>query len=284
MIGRIYFLIFFLLTNYLSSFSQDIILTRRDTILGNVISVDSATVRYFDIRYPKGPEMVILKEEISEIIYWNGSIDYINSDPVVRLENKKVLLKEHILKIEFFSPIAHNITFGYESFLGNNISGEVKLGIIGPGVKKEDEPAHGFLIKGGIKFYSLSNYSNEGMPQISQLHGSYVKAEIIFNSYSKKKDVRIYDPTNYYIYYTSKEDFRFYNLGLDFIFGRQVILRNNLTFEYYFGMGLGTNNAWNKNISTNEVDADFDSPVYSHRYLWTTALFVTGGITLGYSF
>jgi hypothetical protein len=268
-----------------STSAQDTIRTNKDTLLGKVVEIGIDAVKYFDAKNQTGPLIVISKDDVLEIRYENGSRFLIKQDPYDVNKIVNVRKKNRSIKFEFLSPMTNDIAFAYESMIsvGKNI--EFKIGIIGPGFAETDgEKGKGVFVKGGMKFLTSPQYYTAGMKYLHGLHGTYIKPEIIFNSYTRNKPV--YSSAFNGQYWTTSAEMReisYTNLCLDIVVGKQFILGNILTFEYYFGVGFGMR-ASNYDDITNFTDYENDSEFYSYSHLYlgnNIPMIITAGITLG---
>lgn len=272
--------IFFLLL-FFSAFTalraQDYIRTKTDTIKSKVLEIGIDEIKYRNFNNPDGPVIVIPKTSVIEITYENGSKYFLAPDPYDVNKEVEVRGKTHAIKFEFFSPLTNDIAFGFEKMLkvGTNI--EFKVAIIGPGTRPNNENASGFFFKGGVKFLKTPSYVMNGMKYSHGLAGAYIKPEFIFNNYSTDSYYTNYT-TGYY--QTTKARINYTNLCLDICFGKQYILGNIITLDYYVGFGYGLK------ISNRDSNSIYDDGnagyAYSHEYFGsTTPLILTGGLTIG---
>ncbi len=275
----------FFIFSFSYSFSQDTIRTKNDTLIGKVLEIGIDVIRYNDISNINGPVISILKSDVVEIRYENGSKFLIKPDPYEVNKAVEVRKKSHAIKFEFLSPVTNDIAFGYESMIkvGKNL--EIKLGVIGPGTQPNEEKASGMFFKGGIKFLTSPTYYIQGIKYAHSLHGTYIKPEIIVNSYTKSKSINnpIYNG-NYYVSNVTSEKIRYTNLCFNIVFGKQFLLGNILTFDYYFGIGYGFRDS---NFNSDNLIEYYDNEnySYSHSYIGDDSpLIVTGGLTLGVLF
>jgi hypothetical protein len=268
--------------------AQDIIRTKTDTIQAKVIEIGIDEIKYREYSYPTGPVIVIEKNKVVEITFENGSKYLITPDPYDVSKEVEVRNKSRAIKFELFAPLTNDIVFGYETMIKVGTNLEFKVGIIGPGTAPNTENASGFFLKGGVKFLTSPTYLQNGVKYVHQLKGAYIKPEIIFNSYTA--DRSYYSSTSYngsYLSYntTITERTTINNLCFNINFGKQLLLGNIMTFDYYVGVGYGmrfTNHKTNTLYDYSDSEGNYE---YSHLYFGKDfPLILTGGITMGVLF
>lgn len=139
------------------------------------------------------------------------------------------LTKKSVIKMEFFSPLTGNTTFGYERYLKNFTSIEAKIGIIGLG-KKIDEPYrdNGILIKVGPKFKLKPSYATEGTFGTHLLRGSYIRPELALSIFGHEE------------FDGSSESITAAAILINY--GKQVILGKIMSLDWHVGLGYGFSN------------------------------------------
>tara|TARA_R110002096_G_scaffold222759_1_gene411599 strand:+ start:280 stop:879 length:600 start_codon:yes stop_codon:yes gene_type:complete len=139
------------------------------------------------------------------------------------------LTKKSVIKMEFFSPLTGNTTFGYERYLKNFTSIEFKIGIIGLG-KKIDEPYrdNGVFVKVGPKFKLKPSYATEGTFGTHLLRGSYIRPELALSIFGHEDFDR------------SSESITAAALLINY--GNQYILGKVMSLDWHVGLGYGFSN------------------------------------------
>jgi hypothetical protein len=269
------YIILFFLTLSFTSFAQDTIRTKKDTIAGKVVEIGLEEIKYKDFQNLDGPIIVIEKSKVIEITYENGTKFFNRPDPYEVNKEIEVRGKTHAIKFELFSPVTGDIAFGYESMISVGKNLEVKLGIIGPGTKNGYNSS-GVFVKGGIKFLTSPQYVQNGLKYVHPLKGRYIKPELILNTYSEDRE---YYNNNYNYYSTSIEKVHFTNIAFNIIFGTQHILGNAMTVDYYVGIGYGFRIS--DKTSSNSNETIYREYAFSHSYLGTSAMMISGGFTIG---
>lgn len=260
--------------------AQDVIRTKHDTISAKVLEIGIDEIKYRNYSNLDGPIIVIPKNDVVEITYENGSKFFIAPDPYDVNKEVQVRNKKRSIKFEFFSPLTNDIAFGYETMMkvGQNL--EIKVAVIGPGTAKNVNNASGFFFKGGVKFLTSPTYIQNGVKYSHGLKGGYIKPELIFSSYSDRYDYTNY--TNYPPYYTNESiNITHTNIGFDIVFGKQHLLGNIMTLDYYFGVGYALQYS-SRNSIYPYLDGYNDTYSYSHLYLGKEfPMILTAGLTLG---
>jgi hypothetical protein len=272
--------IFFLLLS-LSVEAQDFIRTKKDTIQAKVLEIGLDEIKYKDFNNLEGPVIVIAKTDVLEITYENGIKTRISPDPYDVNQEVTIRHKTHSIKFEFFSPLTNDIAFGYESMLKVGTNLEVKIAVIGPGLAQNNENASGFFFKGGVKFLKRPTFIQNGVKYSHGLNGAYIKPELIFNTFSA--DRNYYSGYPYYVY--QKANVSFTNICMDICFGKQYILGDSFTLDYYVGVGYGLHMSSYKSQSIYNYTDDGEDYQYSHLYFGKNFPFIlTGGMTIGVLF
>ncbi len=259
--------------------AQDTIRTKNDTIIAKVVEIGLEEIKYKDFSNLEGPVIVIEKNKVREITYQNGTKYFLKNDPYDVNKEIEVRGKTHSIKFELFSPATNDLVFGYESMIqvGKNL--EFKLGVIGIGNNKDSRNPSGVFVKGGLKFLTSPQYIMNGLKYVHPLKGRYIKPELIFNSFSEDRFYYI----NTYPYTTSIKKVQETNIAFAVNFGTQHILGNVMTIDYYVGVGYGFRiTEAEETINGVTVYSDSDSDyAYSHLYLGTSSIILTGGFTIG---
>ncbi len=272
--NQIYLLIVCLFFSLLAN-SQDIIRTKKDTILSKVVEIGIEEIKYRNFNNLDGPIFVLPKTDVIEITYENGTKTLLKPDSYdVTTAATSMRNKTHAVKYEFLSPLGGDLVFGYETMLKVGTNLEFKIGLIGVGFGENAENASGVFFKGGVKFLTRPSYVQRGIKYSHGLAGFYIKPEVIFNTYKKKEvnsGVTKANITNY---------------ALDIVFGKQYILGNSVTMDFYFGIGYGIRSTSYDTNSINNSDFENEgSYEYSHIFGGKDSpLVTTGGFTIGVLF
>ncbi len=138
-------------------------------------------------------------------------------------------MKRKAIKFELFSPLTGNTTFGYETYLKNFTSLEFKIGIIGAGVQNYNSVKEkGAFITAGPKFKLKPDYAVDGMYGTHLLRGGYIRPELTVGSFKVTRDEVIG---------AEKDNSTFVSLTINY--GKQYILGESFSLDWYFGLGYG---------------------------------------------
>ncbi|WP_420317893.1 hypothetical protein [Ekhidna sp.] len=163
--------------------------------------------------------------------------------------------KKKAIKIEFFSPLTGNTTFGYESYIKDWLSWEAKIGVIGMSLGSASEfHQSGILIKGGPKFKLNPDFVTDGMKGAHLLGGKYIKPEIVFSQYTE--DVDEYFGNSFE---TQRKSFT--SVAFLINYGRQYILANVMTVDYHIGIGYGYDSSKDGKYNYSHSNGGTDFPI-----------------------
>jgi len=144
------------------------------------------------------------------------------------------VIKNRILKVDFFSPLTGNLTFGYEQPLVNSVTFTGELGIIGASLIDLANNEAGIFLKGGPRFYFSPDYLMDGMKRYNDFQGAYFNPEIIYSGFGF--DYLSYNQTTNQ---TTNSRGTNHSVALMLQFGKQWVLAKTLSIDLYGGMGYG---------------------------------------------
>jgi len=191
-----------------------------------------------------------MKKLINTIIMLTLCLSAIGQQVDTDYENQK----KHAIKMEFFSPLTGNTTVGYESYIKEWISWEVKLGAIGIGTDNDNTNPAGFFFKGGPKLKLNPDFVTGDLRSSHLLSGKYIRPEIIFAQYSE--DVETVDGNDIVI---ERESFT--SASFLITYGRQYVLANIMTLDYHIGLGYGFDSSNNGKYNFSHSNGDSSFPV-----------------------
>ena len=162
--------------------------------------------------------------------------------------------KKKAIKMEFFSPLTGNTTFGYESYIKDWLSWEMKVGAIGLGVDNADTNPSGVLFKIGPKFKLNPDFITPDLQGSHLLSGKYIRPEIVFAHYQEDDE---------FVDFTSDERTRetFTSVGFLINYGRQYILANIMTLDYHIGLGYAWDSDGNGRYNYGHSNGGSDFPI-----------------------
>lgn len=288
-------IILFLFVGILNLSAQDIIYKKsHEEIKAKVteIGLDEIKYKMFDLQ--DGPDIVISKNDIWKIKFNNGEEMIITNDAYDASPDVEIRNKIHAVKFEFFSPLTDDIAFGYEQMIKVGMNFEGKIGIIGVGTNPDAPETSGAFVKAGVKFKKHSDIVIRGMKYAHALSGAYIKPEIIFSHFVRKNYTTSYSTYSGYPNYTSNyivntQDVKVTHIAAEIVFGKQFILGQTLTLDYYVGIGYGYMTTNLHSSATNIYDTeDEQSPFYyGYGHMFTgkkTPFSFSSGLTLGVLF
>jgi hypothetical protein len=268
------------------NFAQDTLVRKSNNgiIVCKVVEIGLSEIKYKDWNNLNGPDIVISKSDLIRIKFQNGTKMIIAPDDLSLELDSNVVARTNDIKFHFFAPLANYLCFGYETTLRHRTDLEVNLGIIGVGNHSgysTGENIYGGFLQVGSKFYLGEDFYVHGQKRVHPLKGKYFKVELSFVTYTHSQP---YSSYNYYNSTTTSgtDKINVTAAAINLIYGRQYLLGDRFTFEYFIGAGFGGQSAKD---NTNQHDlADYYN-CYAYEYLSSSIpLTITGGITLGYIF
>jgi hypothetical protein len=214
-------------------------------------------VNEFEIRYRManaldGPVFVIDKYSIRKYTLANGYSEVIMLDELsLENEHKEIIGNREVIKINPFSVAFNHISLGYEKVIKVGMNLDVQAGYVNSTMTNPDYASLGMntrayhvgaYIKPGIKFFLGQDFSVKGLKYAHPLKGRYVKLDLAV-SYLNFQDVKAimsnYNGQYPYVatYTVISTDINTVSYGGFLNYGRQFILGNLFTLEYYFGAG-----------------------------------------------
>lgn len=249
--------------------AQDIIVrTNNDSIKVKVLEIGTDKIKFRRYGIKNGPPLEIYKNHVKEIIFENGTHVTILYDLKAVSPDLSIKEKKHGIKVDFIAPILNHITIGYEQMLKPGMNIEIKAAYIGPRISTAIKPSVGYFVKGGVKFVWLTEEISKGLRHFPPLQGSYFKPELIFSQYTTESENGDIDFTNY---------------GVNILFGRQYLIDNFLTLDYFGGVGFALQySSYKPVLPKDESDVDFNY-AFSHLYFGKNLpLILGGGLTIGF--
>jgi len=264
--------------------AQDIIYKKDKTQLeAKVLEIGLDAIRYLPYEANDAPVIALDIEEVWKIKFANGSEWVHSPDPYDVSSAVEVRDHKRAFKYEFFSPLFGKIAFGYEQMVHVGMNLEFKVGIIGPSIGTNSTGGNpgGAFFKGGVKFLFGSEFTSRGVKRVHGLVGKYFKPEIIFSSFEKNYQFR--SATGPYI--TSTERVLTTNYGINLVFGKQSILGNAVTVDWYCGAGYGWQSFGintSQKVIQNDGEGDYESYCFSHLYGGPNfPMIFTAGLAIG---
>lgn len=271
------------------------------TIKNKKIPCKIYEINEFEIKYrlagvADGPLYVIDKTTVRKYTLANGYTELLLPDEMsLENEHREILGNRQVIKIHPFSFATNHISFAYEKVIKVGMNLDVEAGYINSGFTNNNwfgsngnynVFASGAYIKPGVKFFLGQDFAVRGLKYAHPLKGRYFKVDLAV-SYINLRDVTVYIYNNSYPYTTVpvKSDVGSVAYGAFINYGRQFILGNLFTFDYYFGIGAtGQSNSYSNSAIKSNYGFDARNLYYYGGFYRTPNIGIsfTGGIRLGY--
>ena len=214
-----------------NAFSQDkIIKNTSDTIFCKITEIGSTEIKYKLPGYPQDLIFGIDVEKVRKVIFDNGMEKTFYAEmnnPENYVNNNK-----QAIKVNFLSPLYGVFSVGYEKSIKPGRSMEFEVGYIYGPSGIDDQ---GVILRAGYKFMRTPDFYMNRMKYSHILKGSYIKPEIIFNSFNTE----VYNYSSSY-YHTNRENAT--SVSFMLTAGKQVVYDNAFLIDWYFGVGYGFSN------------------------------------------
>lgn len=208
----------------------------------------------------QSPIIAVEKRDVRRIVFSNGETIEFNEDPLaLETIQQQAAGKNRAIKFDFFAPLFNKFVFGYEHMLKPGTNLEHKIGFIGVGTNTSMPRASGAFVKTGIKLWSGKDYYHRGMRMSHPLRGSYVRPELIIGYFKQQEEIDNFPAP------TQKITTNYTNVAVNICFGKQILLGDWMTLDYYVGVGYGwqSGDADQPDPYGND-SAEYESYAYSH--------------------
>ncbi len=310
------------------AFSQsDTLYTKKQQkIACKITEIGELDIRYTLADNPGGPVYVINRVNVLKYQLANGYTELIIPDEMsIENEHSAIIKNRRAIKIQPFSFANNQVSLAYEKVIKVGMNLDVELGYINNSINKTPiinsntnaltynnyyyygiQPGYypsqpqnifytGGYVKPGVKFFLGQDYSIKGMKYAHPLKGRYIKLDLAF-SYLNFQNVKRFEysySNGVGQYLTKSTNISSFAFGGFVNYGRQFILGNILTFEYYVGVGYtGQSNSYSNadflvtNSSYNygriEDAAQRISNYHGFQRLVNSGLSATAGFRIGY--
>jgi len=251
-------------------------------------------INEFDIKYKRpenidGPLYVINKTTVVKYTLSNGFTELLLPDELsIENEHQEILQKRSVIKIHPFSFVNNQISLAYERVIKVGMNLDIEAGYSNSGINdhglfgtiSNEAFNTGFYIKPGVKFFVGQDYSVRGLKYAHPLKGRYIRLDLAF-SYLNYQNI-LFGYKNSSPLYTNMNTVAF---GGFVNYGRQFILGNLFTLDYYIGIGFtGQAQAFSNPAHTSSSYYDGSNVSNYHGFLRTpgVGLSYTLGFRLGY--
>lgn len=229
-----------------SAFSQadTIYIKNKQKIACKIIEINPEDIKYKRAELPDGPIYVVEKTTIWKYCLSNGVCETILPDELsLENEHAEILNLRTVYKIHPFSMVNRHISFAYEKVLRVGTNLDIEVGYVNSNIQQStlngiSRAFHsGGYLKPGMKFFLGQDFNVKGLKYAHPLKGRYIKLDFALaylNFQDLQKSVYTYSTrTTHFV----TSDMNIFAYGGFVNYGRQFILGNFLTLEYYVGAG-----------------------------------------------
>lgn len=279
--------------------SDTLFLQKNKKIACKISEINEQEIKYKLASALDGPIYTVNKTSVTKYCLSNGFCELLVPDELsLENEHKEILGNRQVIKIHPFSFAGNHLSFAYERVIKVGMNLDVELGYINSGINKASgifgsmgaDNVNGFYLKPGVKFFLGQDFSVKGLKYAHPLKGRYIKLDLVVANiaYNKVAQRVFYGPNNpIAVNYT---DVRTTALGGFVNYGRQFILGNILTLDYYVGVGFTGGTFNSKATITNSQysnyyqisESNYTSNYYSFLRSPQNGLSATAGFRIGY--
>lgn len=248
------FLFFLLFVNISSYYSQlDTLYCGKKKIICKLVEIGDSELKYKKAEALDGPVFVIDKIKIQKYTLGSGYSELIVPDELsLENEHKEILGNREVIKVSPFSLAYNCISIGYEKVIKVGTNLDVEFGYMNNSMTSNksfndygarsdigNSFSYGFYIKPGVKFFLGQDFSIKGLKYAHPLKGRFVKLELAVSYLNIQDIIRLRSGNSYFGIPDEKvsTDINSTAIGAFVSFGRQFILGNVLTLDYYLGLG-----------------------------------------------
>ncbi|MBA2610864.1 MAG: hypothetical protein H0U95_02765 [Bacteroidetes bacterium] len=305
---------FLFISTIIFSQADTLFLQKNKKVACKIFEINDSEIKYKMAGNIDGPIYIIDKSTVTKYTLSNGFTELIMPDELsIEHEHKEIIGNRQVIKISPFGFAFNHISFGYESVIKVGMNLDIQAGYINSEINSDaakmyssgmNNSTHhaGFYFKPGVKFFLGEDFSIKGLKYAHPLKGRYIKLDLAV-SYINFQDLSLvyYSQNNYP--YNGVQTIRTVYSNLNTIayggfvnYGRQFILGNILTLDYYVGMGFtGQSETYsNPDFFTNPFgtnnqqyyyagkERNYTSNYYGFLRIPTVGLSFTGGFRIGY--
>jgi hypothetical protein len=249
------FFIVLILTTQVVLSQTDTLFAGKKKIPCKIIEISESEFKYKKAELPDGPTYVIDRIKVNKYTLASGYSEVVVPDELsVEHEHREILGNREVIKIQPFTLALNYISIGYEKVLKVGTNLDIEAGYINNAMTTNQSfysyginsvtgsPfCYGFYFKPGIKYFLGQDFSVKGLKYAHPLKGRYIRFDLAISYLNIQGVTRynyIYNP-NYYGGYsgTITTDVTSVAYGGFINYGRQFILGNVLTLDYYVGLG-----------------------------------------------
>jgi hypothetical protein len=287
--------------------SDTIYLLKNKKVACKILEISDLEIKYRAAGNMDGPLYIIDKNSVTKYTLSNGFTEQIAKDELsIENEHREILGNRQVIKFSPFSFAFSHLSFAYESVIKVGMNLDVEAGYINSEINPDganlirtggyNNSIHnsGVFFKPGVKFFLGEDFSVKGLKYAHPLKGRYIKLDLAV-SYINFEDMSMVHynynngaPTTNTVY----TDMNTVAYGGFVNYGRQFILGNILTLDYYVGVGFtGQSETYSNpdffNTQNNNNYYQMERRNYTANYhgflrVPTLGLSFTGGFRIGY--
>lgn len=295
--------VFFCLAVIGFSQSDTLFTNKNQKIPCKIFEINEFEIKYRMANMTDGPIYVIDKSTVRKYTLSNGFTEFLKHDEMsLEHEHKEILGNRQVIKIHPFSFATNHLSFAYEKvikvgmnldcevgYLNSELTGSSSNGnVFGAAYYYNNPFFTGAYIKPGMKFFLGQDFSVKGLKYAHPLKGRYFKFDIAV-SYVTVRDIQAQIYNNYPTPPTTiNTDLNTVAYGAFINYGRQFILGNLFTLDYYVGAGFTGQSYSYSNpsfLATSRYYGDYGRYTYNYGGFIRTpgvGFSVTAGLRLGY--
>jgi hypothetical protein len=287
--------------------SDTLFVAGKNKIPCKIYEINEFEIKYRRAEAPDGPIYVIDKSTVTRYTLSTGFSEFLKPDEMsLENEHKEILGNRQVVKVQPFGVAFGHFTMAYEKVIkvGMNLDAEAgyinsdmspNQGTFLSGRVSQNPFYSGAYIKPGIKFFLGQDFNVKGLRYAHPLKGRYIKLDIAY-SYVQYEGIELNYYTNnggYAMQQRVITSLKTSAYGGFVNYGRQFILGNMLTMDYYVGVGFTgqsysyTNPEYVKAMQSNYgyyTGRDISQVYNYHGFLRIpiSGLSFTGGFRIGY--
>lgn len=284
--------------SFLGFTQSDTLFTRTQKIICKLVEINENEFKYRSANNPEGPVYFLNRATVLKYTLSNGISERVVKDELsLENEHAEILDNREVIKVHPFAFAFNHVSLSYEKVLKVGTNLDVEIGYINSSINSNPlntvfgNPFHtGVYIKPGLKFFLGQDYSVKGLRYAHPLKGRYIRLDFAASFINYQDINRIYyTPTQGVVSVTSNLNALAYGGFVNF--GRQYILGNVLTLDYYIGFGFTaysyeySNKQFNAANTNNYYYQNEAANIYNfYGFLRTPKLGLsfTSGLRIGY--
>ncbi|MCU0360976.1 MAG: hypothetical protein MUF75_09710 [Bacteroidia bacterium] len=278
-LGFLFLFIVLLFTGY--SQTDTLHLKGNKKIPCKITEIGESEIKYKTPDNLDGPVYVMALSKIYKYTLSTGNSVLVAPDELlVENQHGDIMSARSVIKIHPFSFVNNQISMAYEQVIKMGMNLDVELGYINNNIMPSTGGSNfytsegavafmsGFYIKPGVKFLLGQDYSLKGMKYAHPLKGRFLRLDVVF-SYMNYQNVAsttsqtfsqspVFPYTQTITTTSRNSNINVFGYGGMINYGRQFILGNVMTFEYFIGVGVTLQSSFYENPETTTTTYVYD--------------------------